>query len=438
MSAKPTRKRFWVLFVVCCIYFITYLDRVNMSVAAPMLMQEYGLDKVQIGMVFSAFMVTYVIFQLPVGMLGDRFGPRIVLAGMVAVWSLVTLSTTLAWSFTSLVAFRLLFGCSEAGAFTLATRAFSHWVPATERGFAQGVTHGFSRLGGAITPLMLAPVMYAYGWREAFYLCAAVGLVWAGFWYVWYRDTPQQFNAAWGGVSSEEIDLIYSNKKQKKQGAQLSIAMMFRSRNMWALCAGYFCYVYNLWIFLTWLPTYLVDARGFTILKMGLFASIPLLAGTIGDTLGGWLSDQLWKKTGRGNFSRRVVGMSGLIVAACFMIPGAMTTSASLAVFFLAASLFGLEMAVGVYWAVCLDIGDEYAGTVSSMMNCFGNIGSILSPFVFGVIVQYTGSWTYPFVVASVVLVVGAAIWMLIRPELTVAEELFGRKPAGQLKATPA
>lgn len=433
MAIKPTHKRFWVLFVVCCIYFITYLDRVNMSVAAPLLMREYGIDKVQLGMVFSAFMLSYVIFQLPVGMLGDRFGPRLVLSAMVAVWSLVTFTTTFAWSLAALVGFRLLFGATEAGAFTLATRSFAQWIPATERGFAQGLTHGFSRLGGAVTPLILAPIIYAYGWREAFYLCAAVGLVWAIFWFVWYRDTPAQFNAAWGGVNDEEIALIAHSKGQKRKSAQIGTLTMFRSKNMWMLCAGYFCYVYNLWIFLTWLPTYLVDARGFTILKMGIFASIPLLAGTIGDTLGGWLSDQIWKKTGRANFSRRIVGMSGLIAAACFMIPGAMTDSPSLAIFFLAASLFGLEMAVGVYWAVCLDIGDEYAGTVSSMMNCFGNIGSILSPFVFGVIVQATGSWTYPFLVASAILVAGALIWLLIRPDLTVAEELFGHREAGQL-----
>lgn len=437
MGIKPTHKRYGVLFVVCCIYFITYLDRVNMSVAAPIMMREYGIDKVQLGMVFSAFMLSYVILQLPVGMLGDRFGPRLVLSGMVAVWSLVTLSTTLAWSFAALVGFRLLFGCTEAGAFTLATRAFSHWIPATERGFAQGLTHGFSRLGGAVTPVLLAPIIFAYGWRVAFVLCAAVGLIWAAFWFIWYRDTPKQFNDAWGGVSEAEIDLINRDKKPKN-GKRLGIATMCRSRNMWALCAGYFCYVYNLWIFLTWLPTYLVDARGFTILKMGIFASIPLLAGTLGDTLGGWLSDQIWKRTGRANFSRRVVGMAGLIVAACFMIPGAMTASAPLAVTFLAASLFGLEMAVGVYWAVCLDIGDEYAGTVASMMNCFGNIGSILSPFVFGVIVQRTGSWTYPFLVAAAILVVGALLWLLIRPGQTVAEELSGRKPAVSLAARHA
>lgn len=193
---------------------------------------------------------------------------------------------------------------------------------------------------------------------------------------------------------------------------------------MWALCIGYLCYCWNIWIYLTWLPTYLVDARGFTLLKMGIFASLPLLAGTIGDTLGGWLSDKIWKKTGRGKFSRRVVAMTGLLVAAVFMIPGALTDSANMAVFFLACSLFGLEMAVGVYWAVCLDVGHEYAGTVSGMMNCIGNIGSFGSPLVFGMIVQYTGSWVYPFVVASVLLVIAALLWLWTNPEISIVDEL--------------
>ena len=144
MPTKPTRQRLLVLFVVCLVYFITYLDRVNVSVAAPLLMQEFGISKAQLGAVFSAFMVGYVLFQIPVGMLGDKYGPRIVLTGLVVVWSFFTFAITLAWSFSSLIVLRFLFGIGEAGAFTIATRAFSAWIPKTERGFAQGITHAFA------------------------------------------------------------------------------------------------------------------------------------------------------------------------------------------------------------------------------------------------------------------------------------------------------
>jgi len=424
MGEKPTRIRYWVLFVVCLVYFITYLDRVNIAVAAPVLTKEFNISMVELGAVFSAFSLSYFLFQIPIGMMGDRFGPRKVLSGLVAFWSIMTAATALAWNFGSLIAIRFIFGIGEAGAFPNATRAFSNWMPSTERGFAQGLTHAFARGGGAFAPLIVAPLVVALGWRASFYICAFTGLIWAAVWFYWYRDKPSEYQEKWGGLNQAELEIITEGKVENKNKPKLPFRTMIRSKNMWALCIGYLCYCWNIWIYLTWLPTYLVDARGFTLLKMGIFASLPLLAGTIGDTLGGWLSDKIWKKTGRGKFSRRVVAMTGLLVAAVFMIPGALTDSANMAVFFLACSLFGLEMAVGVYWAVCLDVGHEYAGTVSGMMNCIGNIGSFGSPLVFGMIVQYTGSWVYPFVVASVLLVIAALLWLWTNPEISIVDEL--------------
>ena len=424
MNEKPTRIRFLVLFVVCLVYFITYLDRVNIAVAAPIFMKEYDISKTELGAIFSAFALAYFLFQIPMGMMGDKYGPRKILGGLVAFWSVMTAVTAMAWSLGSFIVIRFFMGMGEAGAFPNATRAFSHWIPPTLRGFAQGITHAFARAGGALTPMILAPLMVYWGWRQPFYICAAVGLIWAAGWYYWYRDKPSEYKERWGTLNQAEMDVINEGKGEKKTAIKLPFRQMIKSKNMWFLCIGYFCYCYTIWIYLTWLPTYLVDARGFTILKMGIFASLPLLAGTIGDTLGGWLSDKLWQWTGKGKFSRRIVAMCGLFVAAAFMIPGAMTDSANLAVFFLACSLFGLEMAVGVYWAVCLDIGHEYAGTVSGMMNSVGNIGSFLTPLAFGIIVQTTGSWVYPFIIASALLVVGGLLWLRIDPELSIADEL--------------
>jgi sugar phosphate permease len=361
-------------------------------------------------------------------MLSDRFGARPVLAGIVAFWSLMTAATALAWNFMSLVVIRLLFGLGEAGAFPTATRALSFWMPSTERGFAQGLTHAFARFGGAVTPLIVASMMAVWGWKFVFYSFALIGLVWAAFWYWWYRDKPADFRERWGLVNQSEIDVINAGKSDKPK-PRLPFKTLLRSPNMWFLSLSYPTYCYTIWIYMTWLPAYLVEARGFSIIKMGIFASLPLLAGTIGDTLGGWLSDKIWVRTKNGKFSRRVVAMSGMLVAAAFMIPGALTDSAYMAVFYLACSLFGLEMAVGVYWAVCLDVGHEYSGTVSGMMNSVGNIGSALSPLVFGAILQFTGSWVYPFIVASCILVVGALLWLKVDPELSVAEELGLDKP---------
>lgn len=424
MAEKPTRVRHLVLFVVCLVYLITYLDRINIAAAAPMMMKEFNFSKAELGAVFSAFTWSYALFQIPAGWLGDKYGARKVLALVVVGWSIMTSATAFAWSFASLLVIRFIFGIGEAGAFPSATRAFSFWIPATERGFAQGVTHAFARFGAAITPAISVAVIAVWGWRTMFVLCAMVGIVWAAVWYFWYRDKPTEYREKWGDINDAEIELINEGKDAGKKNPKLPFARLFRSKNMWALCLAYFCYSYTMWIYYTWLPTYLIEARGFTIVKMGIFASMPLLAGTVGDTLGGWLSDKIWAKTGRGKFSRRVVAIAGLLVGAAFMIPGAMTDSAYLAVFLLSCSVFALEMSVGVYWAVCLDVGHEFAGTVSGMMNSIGNIGSALSPLVFGIILQSTGSWVYPFLVASVLLLIGAFLWLRVDPETSVADEL--------------
>lgn len=421
---KPTKIRFWVLFVVCLIYFITYVDRVNISVAAPLILKEFNISKMELGVVLAAFSWSYALCQIPAGLLGDKFGPRKVLTGLVIFWSIIDIMTGFAWSFVSLIVLRLLFGMGESGAFSNATRAFSHWIPATERGFAQGLTHACSRLGGAITPLFVVAIISQYGWRPVFFVCGAIAMVWGIFWYFWYRDNPQEFKQKWGLVNQAEIDLITEGKVAKKAVKRLSFGQLMKSKNMWALCLGYFCYNYTLWIFLTWLPTYLVDARGFEMVKMGIFASLPLFAGTVGDTMGGWLSDRIWKKTGNGKLARRSVGMGGFLIAAIAMIPGAMTDSQYLSVFCLATALFGLEMSVGVFWATCLDIGHENAATVSGTMNCIGSVGSASTPLLFGFIVQTTGSWVYPFLVASGILFIGALFWLRVNPELPVAEEL--------------
>jgi len=420
---KPSRMRHAVLFVVCLVYLITYLDRVNLSVAAPNIIGEFGLSKLQWGLVLSVFSWTYTMGQVPIGMLADKFGARVVLAIIVLAWGGMTAVTGLVWGLGSLIAARLAFGLCEAGAFPAATRALAPWIPKTERGFAQGVTHAFARFGGAITPVVAAIAIEYLGWRNMFYVFASFAIAWGGFWYFWYRDTPKEFQNKWGGINQAEIDYIEEGRSNA-QKIKLPFRVLLKSRNMWALALSYPCYCYVVWIYMTWLPQFLAEAHGLTTIKMGIFASLPLLAGTVGDTLGGWLSDRIWRHTGRGKFSRRVVAMTGLLVAAAFMIPGAMASTPGWAIFFLACALFGQEMAVGVYWAVCLDIGHEYSGTVSGLMNSMGGVTSAMSPLVFAAILQFTGSWVYPFVVASGLLVIGALLWLRIDPEKSLVEEL--------------
>jgi sugar phosphate permease len=413
-------------------YLITYLDRVNISTAAPAISQEFGFDKITMGLIFSAFVWAYAIFQVPGGWLSDRFGARGVLTAIVTYWSVMTAATAAATGAVSFVILRFLFGVGEAGAFPGATRAMQLWYPRSERGFVQGITHSASRLGAAIAPPLVVLIMTSLGWRSVFYICGAVGIVWAVWWHLSYRNTPEEH----GLVNDAELTHIRGldekgaiNQAPIEHKAEVPWRELLRSGNMWAIMCAYFTYVYCLWIFLSWLPSYLVEFRHFTLLKVGIFASLPLWAGVIGDTVGGLATDWLLRWTGNTKLARRAVAITGLLGCAVFIVPAALTEDAYTAVYCLTAAMFFLECTIGPSWAVPMDTGGKYSGTVSGTMNMAGNIGGALSPLVFGVLAQ-VGSWAAPFIVAAALLVAGAAVWAFwLDPEVSVitADEAVAR-----------
>jgi sugar phosphate permease len=427
--ATPSHGRWYILGIICLMYLITYLDRVNISTAAPEIRKEFGFDQITMGAIFSAFVWAYALFQVPGGWLSDRFGARPVLSTIVTYWSIMTAATAAATGAFSFIVIRFLFGVGEAGAFPGATRAMQLWYPRRERGLVQGVTHSASRLGAAIAPPIVVLIIAggqlalpwadvsislpALGWRSVFYICGAVGFVWALWWYLSYRNLPEQH----GMVNSAELALIRGvgddgeiKPAMIEQTASVPWGTLLRSPNMWAIMCAYFTYVYCLYIFLTWLPSYLVEARHFTLIKVGLFASLPLFAGVIGDTVGGLATDWLLHKTGSARLARRSVAITGLLGCAVFIVPAALTDDPYTAVWGLTGAMFFLECTIGPAWAVPMDTGGKYSGTVSGMMNMAGNFGGALSPLVFGVLAQF-GNWQAPFVVAAALLVIGAGVW---------------------------
>ncbi len=407
-ATRPTNVRHVVLGLTVAAYLITYMDRVNIASAVPVIQKELGFSMVTVGWILSSFRWGYALFQIPGGWLGDRIGPRRALALIVTWWSIFTSVTALSWSAASMATFRFLFGMGEAGAFPIATRSLSRWILPGERGFAQGITHAGSRLGAAMTPTIVVLLMAAYGWRMPFFVFGVIGLVWAVVWYWYYRDTPAEH----AGLNDAERSLILASIGGTRPGKTRSVPWrrILGSSTLWTLSIMYFCYAYCIAVYLDWFPKYLNEHRGFDLKHMGMYASLPLLAGTAGDLLGGWASDRWARRSGDLKRARRGVAIVGFLLAAAAILPATFTVSPTASVWYTCIAVFGLETTVGVSWAIPLDIGGDYAGSVSAVMNTCGNIGGAISPALLPYLVGFYG-WNGPFVVASALCVVAAVLF---------------------------
>jgi sugar phosphate permease len=414
---RPTRTRHVVLGFVVASYMITYMDRVNLASAVPVIQKELGFSMVTIGWIFAAFRWGYAFFQIPSGWLGDRIGGRRALALVVVWWSTFTSLTALAWNALSMGIFRFFFGVGEAGAFPISTRSLSGWMLPTERGFAQGVTHGASRVGAALTPPLVVAMMIRYGWQAPFFLFGVLGLLWSAGWFWYYRDTPaehRQTNSAEVRLIEESVGIRHATTKS------VPWRSLLRSPSLWTLSLMYFCYGYTIDIYLDWFPKYLNDHRGFNLTQMGYYASLPLLAGAAGDLLGGTFSDRLARHIGSLRIARRAVALVGFVIAAIFILPATFTVHSVESVWYSCLAVFGLELTVGVAWAIPIDIGGDYAGSIASVMNTFGNLGSAASPVLLAYLVKIYG-WNLPFLVCSVLCAAGAVFALGVNAEERIA-----------------
>ena len=409
-AQRPTHARHIVLALVVGAYMITYMDRVNLASAVPVIQRDLGFSMITIGWIFAAFRWGYAFFQIPGGWMGDRIGGRRALSLVVIWWSIFTSLTAFAWNAFSMGVCRFLFGMGEAGAFPIATRSLSGWMLPTERGFAQGLTHAASRVGAALTPPLVVLLMVRFGWRTPFFLFGLIGLCWAAAWYWYYRDTPAE-HLFTNGVEKSLIENSVGVRPARTQNVPWK--RILRSPSLWTLSLMYFCYGYSIDIYLDWFPKYLNDHRGFNLTQMGFYASLPLLAGAAGDLLGGTVSDRCARHFGNLKLARRVVALAGFVLAAVFILPATFTTHSTASVLFSCVAVFGLEVTVGVAWAIPLDIGGEYAGTVASVMNTFGNLGSAVSPVLLAYLVGVYG-WNVPFLVCAVLCVAGAGFSLAI------------------------
>ncbi|MCU1337967.1 MAG: transporter permease [Bryobacterales bacterium] len=408
-ASRPTHVRYVVLGLTVIAYMITYMDRQILATARPVIMKDLGITLATMGWVTFGFRMAYALFQIPGGWLGDTIGARRALAIVVTWWSAFTALTALAWSATSMIVIQVFFGLGEAGAFPIATRSLSRWMRPTERGFAQGITHAGSRLGGAITPPIVAlAIMPFFGWRAAFYAFGVLGVVWATVWFFYYRDTPEKH----GGVNAAERELIAGGIQRKVSGP-VPWRKILSHGNLWVLAVMYFFYNYNLNVYQDWFPIYLQESRGMTLKQMGFYASLPLLAGVVGDLGGGWFSDIVLRRTGNVNLARRWVAIAGFLLSAAATVPAVLTHDPKISVACYCVAFFGLEWTVGISWAVPLDIGGDYAGSVSAVMNMLGNVGGAVAAAV----VTYTAAhygWNVPFLMTAGLCLIAAALYLKI------------------------
>jgi MFS family permease len=363
--------------------------------------------------VFSAFTLSYSLFEVPSGWLGDVRGPRRVLTRIVLWWSAFTMATGVVQGFRSLVVVRFLFGAGEAGAFPNMARSLSQWFPIRERGRANGVMLLGSRFGGMLSVPLALLVISWWGWRASFLVFGLVGVVWAAAWYSWYRDRP----ADHPGVSAAELSWIQQDATATGPVAHPPTpwAALFRSRNLYAICAMYFAFGYGLYFYFTWLPTYLITVLGFSPMAGGIFAALPFLLAGLADVAGGWLTDRLSRRYGL-RVGRCYLGMSGFLLCAALLFGSTLAAGAVAKAILLATALASADLALSAAWAVPLDIAPNHAGVMTGWMNTLGNFGGFFGPIVVGFAVDRWQSWTIPFYIAAGIYAFGAAAWLAVDP----------------------
>jgi MFS transporter, ACS family, glucarate transporter len=404
-SANPLTNRQAVLSLLLIVAVITFLDRIAIASAAPRIQKELSISPEMWGWILGAFVLSYGVFEIPTGALGDRLGQRRVLTRIVVWWSAFTCLTGAAFSSFQLLIVRFLFGAGEAGAYPNMAGALARWFPADERARTQGYIWAASRLGGALAPILVVPLQSGVGWRWTFVIFGVAGMIWAAVWHALYRDP---------------IPLLPSNDSSH---ARIPWRMLLRHPQMWLIFIMYFCYAWGSWFYFGWFPIYLMKGAGFSEAQMGIFAAFPFLLGAAGNVVGGFLCDYLAVRLGL-RAGRRSVGTASLAVSALLLV--SMTLTRNHVVIVVCSSLgFGVaDLMLPAAWAVCLDIGRTRAGLMTGVMNTAGQFGGFVCSVIFGYVVKATGSYNVPVWGVAAMVMIAAVLFTRIDPTRQIVEEL--------------
>jgi len=419
--------RWLLIFWIFILGAVAYLDRVNISIAGSSIAAEYHLSDVRLGYVFSSFLIGYAACQAPAGRLADRFGPRRVIALAVVWWGLFTALTAsvparLGGALALLISIRVLLGAGEAVIYPASNQFVSKWIPTTERGLANGLIFAGVGAGAGATPPLITYIMIHHGWRAAFWISAALGVIAGAVWFAVTRDNPEDH--PW--VSPHERQHIEAGLTMpvEKAGAarQLPWRVILKSREVAAMALSYFSYGYVAWIFFSWFFIYLARVRGLNLKASAIFAMLPFLAMAAGSPGGGAISDALTRRFGKRS-GRCLFSLVVMLMAAVFLASGAYVHSARLASIVLAGGAGSLYLSQSCYWSVTADIAGNSSGSVSGLMNMGGQIGGAVTASLTPAIADAYG-WTASFLVAAALCGLGGLAWLLVDPErpLTQAE----------------
>jgi ACS family glucarate transporter-like MFS transporter len=437
VAGTRSKVRLALIFLLFLVSAIAFLDRTNISVAGVEMRQEYGIDQVRLGWVFSAFLIGYALFQVPAGWLAARFGPRRVLTGALVWWGLFTALTALvppdarhALLLLALVRFAL--GIGESVVYPSGNQLISRWIPIQERGKANGFIFAGVGAGSGMTPPLITAIILAQGWRASFYVCAIIGLVAGLIWYLVARDTPQRHPA----VNAAELAHIEAGLPAVADRLRGPVPWraILTSRNVWGLFLSYFAFGYVAWIFFSWFYIYLAEARHLDLKSSATYSMLPFLCMTLGCLAGGVINDRVASRYGL-YWGRSGLAVVAFLLTGTFLVLGSMADDARLAVVILAGGAGAVYLSQSSFWSVTADIAGPHTGIVSGFMNMGCQIGGAVTSSLTPWIAAQFG-WTAAFMAGAVIVLLGVGAWAVVDPNRML--EPGETEPVGVIASAPA
>jgi len=426
-ATKSSHVRWFLLFWLFVLSAVSFLDRVNISIASNSIVETYGFTNIQLGYIFSSLLAGYALFQTVGGRLADRFGSRRVLAVGVLWWGLFTtltagVSTKIGHALLLFISIRFLLGAGEAVVYPASNQFVARWIPVRERGIANGSIFAGVGVGAGLTPPLITYFMLHYGWRASFWVCSIIGCIAGAVWFFAARDTPQEHPS----VNRSELEKIRAGlptsiESGNPKSAALSLipwSRVLQSKDVWAVTISYFCFGYVAWIFFSWFYRYLATVRGLNLKASGFYAMLPFLAMAVTCPLGGMISDRLtnWRGPRLGRCGVAVVGIG---LASVFLAFGSQVNNARLASVVLAGGAGALYLSQSSFWSVTAGLAGPSSGSVSGFMNTGGQCGGFVTAWLTPMVAGRLG-WTASFLVAAALCVVGAIAWLFVDPSASL------------------